>query len=140
MSSRRFVAASALVVSSLFTLGGSCGVNLGPPAEAILAGAWKITAQDPVQNNRTFVFGESGRLSEIRTMIGPTTLIERNVHDTTRVTGQSVFVKTSGNLIFEGTLNDAADTITGALRTEVAIPFTSNTLITELGPATLNRT
>lgn len=122
-----------------FAMGGSCNVNVVPPPEAVLVGAWLMSAEDSIQNNRVFVFDDTGRLAEIRTTIGSTTIIERDVHHTTRVTGSNVFVKTRGNLIFEGTLNDTADSIAGGLRTEVNIPFTNNTIITELGSATLTR-
>lgn len=110
-----------------------------PPPEAVLAGAWLLTSQDSGQNNKLFIFDSAGRLIEIRTTMGNNTFVDRDVHDTTRVDGQNVFIRTRGNLIFEGTLSDDLNVITGSLRTEIDIIFTNDTLITELGPATLTR-
>lgn len=139
MNTQKWIVTVVSVACTIFSLGGACNVNIVPPPEAVLVGAWLMSAEDSIQNNRVFVFDDTCRLAEIRTTIGSTTIIERDVHHTTRVTGSNVFVKTRGNLIFEGTLNDTADSIAGGLRTEVNIPFTSNTIITELGSATLTR-
>lgn len=111
-----------------------------PPAEAILFGTWVLTATESLDlNNKIFVFDNNGRIFEIRTTVVDTTLVERDVHKNTLVTGTGVRIVTKSDLIFEGQLNDARTVITGRLRTEFNFPFTSNTLITDKGPGTFTK-
>lgn len=116
-----------------------CGTNAVPPPEAVLFGSWLLGSTDSGHNGKVFVFDANGRLSEIRTTTGNTTLIERDVHNTVTVIGMNVSVRTKSNLIFEGTLNDALNLITGTLRSEFTIPFTNNVIATNHGDATLTK-
>ena len=116
-----------------------CETNVIPPPEAVLLGSWLLGSTDSGQNGKVFVFDATGRLDEIRTTTGNSTLIERDVHDTVTVIGMNVVVRTRGNLIFEGTLNEALTLITGTLRSEFNIPFTNNVISTDFGDATLTK-
>lgn len=116
-----------------------CGSAPLPPPEAVLEGSWVLTSQDSGQNGKVFVFDSIGTLIEIRTIMGQTTFIDRNVHRVTWVSGQSAYIETRDGLIIEGSLNDSADVLTGSLRTELDILFTDDTLLTDLGPATLTK-
>lgn len=117
----------------------SCGTSVGPPPESVLFGAWLADADDPGVDSKTFVFDEVGRLAEIRSTILNATFIERDVHDTTRVVGNAVFIKTRSELIIEGSLNAELNVITGSARTETDVPFTSTTVIRDLGAVTLTK-
>lgn len=116
-----------------------CGTSSVPPAEAVLFGSWLLGSTDSGQNGKVYVFDANGRLTEIRSTSGNTTLIERDVHDSVTVVGMNVSVRTKGNVIFEGTLNDALNLITGTLRSEFTIPFTNNVISTNYGNATLTK-
>ncbi|RIK68517.1 MAG: hypothetical protein DCC65_02675 [Planctomycetota bacterium] len=127
-----------MAVCAAISLSG-CGSAPLPPPEAVLAGSWVLTSQDSGQNGKVFVFDSVGTLIEIRTTMGQTTFIDRNVHKVTWVSGQSAFIETRDGLIIEGALNDADNILTGSMRTELDIIFTDDTLVTELGPATLTK-
>ena len=130
---------ATILVPMVTLFAGGCDVNVTPPAEAVLFGAWLLGSSDSGQNGKVYVFDAAGRLTEIRTTSGNTTLVERDVHDTTQVVGMNVSVRTKGNVIFEGTLNDALNLITGTLRSEFTIPFTNNVISTNYGAATLTK-
>jgi YD repeat-containing protein len=120
-------------------LAGGCDVNVTPPAEAVLFGTWLLGSSDSGQNGKVYVFDAAGKLTEIRTTSGNTTLVERNVHGATQVVGMNVSIRTKGNVIFEGTLNDTLNLISGMLRSEFTIPFTNNVISTDYGAATLTK-
>lgn len=130
---------ACLFVLAIGFSGLSCGAAPGPFPEAVLAGTWLAVAQDLGIDARSFVFDEQGRLAEIRSTILNTTFIERNVHNITRVVGNGVFIKTRSELIIEGTLNAELNVITATARTETDLPFTSTTVIRDLGAVTLTK-
>lgn len=134
---RRLV--SAGVCLALAGPGGCDTVGMLPP-EAALAGLWLLSApQGGDLNGKQFFFDADGRLEEIRTPMGNSTLIERNVHQETVVNGLNVLIRTSGNLTFEGTFNADMTVITGKLTSEFIIPFTDNTIVTDHGTGTLTK-
>ncbi len=138
-SSTTFRIVSVCLLAGMPWLVGCAALGLLPP-EAILAGTWLLSApEEDDEDGKVFVFDQSGRLTEIRSTSGNITIIERDVHEVTSVTGQTVRIETAGGLIFEGTIDATMTIITGSLRTEFTVPFTSTTIITDLGDATFTK-
>ena len=139
MKSARKVLGACLLLAA--AMGGGCPADPPmPPPEAALFGTWALSAPSSADlDGKVFVFDGLGKLIEIRTTLGNSTLVERDVHESTVVSGMNVLIKTQGNLIFEGQFNDAFTVITGRLRTELNIPFSNDTLLTDKGDGVLTK-
>ncbi|MFQ5428750.1 MAG: hypothetical protein ACE5E1_00445 [Phycisphaerae bacterium] len=114
------------------------GCQAVPGPEAILAGAWELTKDSGPSLSRTIlVFDDFGRLTEIRTIIGNTTVADRNVSGTATVDGAALALTTSTNLKFTGTFNADFTVATGNLFTEFTLFGVTTT--TDEGSATLTK-
>lgn len=118
---------------------GACGVTFvsTPPPEAVLAGAWKVAFVPDTGLDETLIFDANGRLSERRIKVGTTTVSQTDVHRLTRVTGNAVHIETSDNNVFDGTLNDAKNVISGDYSTIIVAGGT--TISNDNGLATLTK-
>lgn len=121
------------------TMGGGCGFSVAPPPEAILQGVWELTNSQFGLSKRILEFDGQGRLSKSKTIIGSITITDSDQHRLTRVDGSNVRIETTGNLIFEGTLNDSLTEIIGKLTTEFEIPFTGIQVMVDNGDAKLTK-
>lgn len=129
------VAIALVVLAS----GANCGISLNvtPPPEAVLLGAWTVTFTPDTGVNETLVFNEVGRLIERRIKVGSTTVSQTDVHRLTRVTGNAVHIETTDNNVFDGTLNADKNVISGTFSTVLTIGGTM--ISTENGGATLTK-
>lgn len=142
-SSRKF--SWVILCAALMPAG--CNVTVVPPPEAILQGAWLLSAPETAEHDgKLFVFDDAGILIEIRKTSGNQTFIDRNAHRDTTVNGTYVRIETQddslfgGNeLIFEGNFNDARNVINGKLQREDPGFLNDDLVITELGPATFTK-
>jgi hypothetical protein len=139
MKHKKQFAALGLAMLVCTAFGGMCSMP-APPAEAVLAGLWNLSAPEAAGlDGKMFLFDENGRLAEIRTVIDRTTIVERDVHRETIVNGLNVTIRAAGGLIFDGMLSDDRTMMTGQLRTEFNVPFTNNTIFTDEGPGTFTK-
>lgn len=109
-----------------------------PPPEAVLAGTWLLTGgQISTFLDKTLVFNSSGRLTQITTRStnifgSEQRVVERDLNLATVVTGNSVRVVLTGDLVFEGTFNEGLTEAAGKLQTETT--WFNTTIITDQGP------
>lgn len=119
-------------------LSSACEVNVTPPPEAVLAGTWLLTGgQISTFLDKTLVFNSSGRLTQITTRStnifgSEQRVVERDLNLATVVTGNSVRVVLTGDLVFEGTFNEGLTEAVGKLQTETT--WFNTTIITDQGP------
>ncbi len=128
-----------MIIGVAVTMGGGCDITVTPPPEAILQGVWELTNSQFGLSKRTLEFDGQGHLIKSRTIIGSITITDSDQHRLTRVNGSNVRIETTGNLVFEGTLNDTSTVITGKLTTEFEIPFIGVQVTVDNGDATLTK-
>lgn len=132
--------ATGLIVCMAVTalVGGACEVNVTPPPEAVLAGTWLLTGEQiSTFLDKTLVFNNSGRLTQVTTRStnifgSEQRVVERDLNLATVVTGSTVRVVLTGDLVFEGTFNDGLTEAVGKLQTETT--WFNTTIITDQGP------
>jgi hypothetical protein len=138
---RRWCAAMLLLAAGL--AGGGCEVNVTPPPEAVLAGTWVLTGEQiSTFIDKALVFNSSGRLTQVTTRStnifgAEQRVVERDLNLPTTVSGNSVRVVLTADLVFEGTFNAAMNEANGQLQTETS--FFNTTVITDQGPGKIVR-
>jgi len=125
-----------LVPSALLALVGGCQTMPGP--EAVLAGTWELTVDSETNGTKTILkFDSLGKLIEVGTQTGNVTVTDTNATGTVTVVDKDLTIKTSTNLRFEGTFNDAMTEAKGTLFTEFNIFGTITSI--DMGPATMKK-
>jgi hypothetical protein len=120
----------------------SCGVSVikPPPPEAVLAGYWNVTF-DPPGLNEVLVFDEIGHIAQriitTGSGVGAITDTDTNVHKSTSVNGNVVHIETNDGAVFDGTMNDDKNVITGRFSSVVVIG--DHTISRDEGAATLTK-
>ena len=119
-----------------------CFQPVTPPASAVLAGTWAVTAENtPELKQLLFTFDANGNLQTVQYQIAANAIItvpspfgETSVEDDAVTISMTFFTNT---LAFNGTLNDAKNVITGDLTTRISVAGASVAI--DHGPATLTR-
>jgi len=109
-----------------------------PGPEAVLAGTWELTVDAETNGTKTILkFDSFGRLLEVGTQTGSVTVTDTNATGTVTVVNKNLTLKTSTNLRFEGTFNDAMTEVKGTLFTEFTLFGTTTSI--DMGPATMKK-
>jgi len=136
--SRRVTTVMMVCMAVTALVGGACEVNVTPPLEAVLAGTWLLTGEQiSTFLDKALVFNASGRLTQVTTRStnifgSEQRVVERDLNLATVVTGNTVRVVLTGDLVFEGTFNDNLTEAVGKLQTETM--WFNTTIITDQGP------
>jgi hypothetical protein len=106
----------------------------------VLAGYWNVTF-DPPGLNEVLVFDEIGHISQriitTGSGVGAITDTDTNVHKSTSVNGNVVHIETNDGAVFDGTMNDDKNVITGRFSSVVVIG--DHTISRDEGAATLTK-
>ena len=138
---------NALIVTGLAlttVLLTGCPAPVPPPAEAVLAGTWRLEPGEqftPPLSDWFLTFDSNGELTRVTyTFAGFATVTWNNPPAATTVNGSSVYISVSqsGNgLIFSGTLNSSNTVATGTLSSNLVVG--GITISVSQGPATLTK-
>lgn len=133
--------AGALAIASLSLLT-FAGCVPPPPAEAVLAGTWRVTAENaPDLNQLLITFDQNGNLQTVQYQLTGNAVITvpAPIGDTA-VEGNEVTISATFNgntFAFTGTLNEAQTVATGNVTTLIAVG--SSIVSINNGPATLTK-
>jgi hypothetical protein len=110
---------------AILTFLAGCGFN--PGQNVNLAGTWKLTtAADTGLTETLLTFDENNRLTEISFAVGPLTATYSDLHQNTKIQGDSVIVDSTflGNgLLLDGIINSDQTVITATITAQVQIPL-----------------